>query len=145
MNRAIATPPGQPTQYIDLTPEETTARQAEEAAFLTKRITDALPAYRYEIENGGIAIGGISIQTDQFTRTNLIGARIRATEDPTYSVKWKTTAGFVTLDASAIVAVADAVAAHVQKCFDAEAAITGQTFDTINAMKAAFDEAYEGQ
>lgn len=144
MNRAIATPPGQPTQYIDLTPEETAVRQAEEAAFLARRITDALPAYRYEIENVGLDMGSILIQTDQFTRTNLIGARIRATEDPTYSVKWKTTAGFVTLDAATIIAVADAVAAHVQKCFDAEAAITGQTFESIDAMKAAFDEAYEG-
>jgi hypothetical protein len=32
MKRAIATPPGEPTQYVDLTEEEIAARQAEENA-----------------------------------------------------------------------------------------------------------------
>lgn len=99
-------------------------------------------AYRYERENGGVLVGVVQIKTDQFTRTNLLGARIRAMEDPAYAVNWKTSGGFVALTAAQIIAIADAVAAHVQRCFDAEAAITGGTFNTVDEMRAAFDEAY---
>lgn len=103
-----------------------------------------LAAYRYEKENGGTVVGGLPVLTDQFTRTNLTGARIRATEDPSYTVQWKTPVGFTTLDATTIIAVADAVADHVQKCFGAEAAVLGiiGTLETAEAVEAAFDESY---
>lgn len=103
-----------------------------------------LAAYRWEKENGGVVVGGLPVLTDQFTRTNLIGARIRAMEDPSYSVQWKTPAGFFVLGAATIIAVADAVADHVQKCFGAEAAVLAniESYSDAAAIEGAFDGFY---
>lgn len=102
-----------------------------------------LANYRHEIENGGITIGGVSVRTDTATRTNLLGARIRAEADPQYTLKWKADNGFVTLNASTIIAISDAVANHVQKCFDAEYAVTNliEQYQSYTAVKQAFDNA----
>lgn len=45
-------------------------------------------------------------------------------QDSSYSARWKTTSGFVTLTSDQILSVAQAVRAHVQACFDAEADLT---------------------
>lgn len=42
-------------------------------------------------------------------------------QDEKYSCRWKTESGFVELTAPQILAIADAVRAHVQSCFDREA------------------------
>ena len=42
-------------------------------------------------------------------------------QDSTYSCRWKTESGFMELTAPQILAIADAVRAHVQGCFDREA------------------------
>jgi hypothetical protein len=42
-------------------------------------------------------------------------------QDSTYTCRWKGIDGFVTLNATQIIAIADAVRAHVQSCFDHEA------------------------
>jgi len=49
------------------------------------------------------------------------GAALKAMQDSTYSCRWKTESGFVELTAPQILAIADAVRAHVQACFDREA------------------------
>lgn len=41
--------------------------------------------------------------------------------DPSYSLHWKTVAGFVDLTAEQIIGVATAARAHVQACFNREA------------------------
>lgn len=127
----------------DIYREGAIVKPSQEPLSIT-HLADRLAACRYERENGGITLIGVPIKTDQFTRTNLIGARIRAMEDAGYTVNWKTDAGFVTLDAPTIIAIADAVANHVQKCFDAEAAVLpslGQ-YETAEQVRAAFDAAY---
>lgn len=86
----------------------------------------ALAAKRYAVEAGGITVGQTPVKTDRETQAILTGARTLAKEDPAYSVNWKTPGGFVTMDAATIIAVADAVAAHVQACFDNEMNITAQ-------------------
>lgn len=132
-------------EMVPLKNYEISERAAEEADVLQKRIEAHLPAYRYKRENGGLTINNsISIQTDQFTRTNLIGARIRAAADNTYSVRWKTPNGFVTLNAAAIILISNAVADHVQKCFDAEYAVLADihTFESLAEVEEAFDLAY---
>lgn len=80
-----------------------------------------LASYRYEQEVGGIAVGGVSVDTDRDTQAILTAARIYAKEDSNYTVNWKKSDGtFVTLDAATIIAIADAMATHVQSCFDNE-------------------------
>lgn len=81
----------------------------------------ALAARRYEAEVGGIMVADVPVKTDRETALILTGARIVALEDPTFSVDWKVDNGvFVTLDATAIIAAADAVRVHVQNCFTNE-------------------------
>ena len=47
MKRAIATPPGQPTKYVELTKKQREARQAESEAALLAKLKDA---YKYKRE-----------------------------------------------------------------------------------------------
>ena len=90
-------------------------------AILKARKKEDAARLRYDAENGGIEVSGMPVQTDQASQTKIMAARILAKEDANYTVKWKTAAGFVELNATQIIAVADAVRAHVQACFDAEA------------------------
>jgi hypothetical protein len=86
----------------------------------------------------------MTIQTDRESRANIMGARIQAKEDSTYTVKWKTGGGFQTLDAATIISIADAVRQHVEAAFAAEADVQGEidngTLTTTDDVKARFDE-----
>lgn len=88
----------------------------------------ALAAKRYEVEVGGTTLNGTPIDTDRATQSKLIAARIKAKEDPLYTVNWKMSGGFMTLDATTIITVADLVHDHVQAAFSNEAALS----DAIN-------------
>jgi hypothetical protein len=122
---------------VEMTQEEIAARQAEEAAANTAKLQAHLPAYRYQRENEGITVSGVTIPTDIATRTNLLGAKALGTP-----IKWKTANGFVDLTAEQVSAIATAVGQHVQKCFDAEAAVDPSQYTTTAQIEAAFDAAY---
>lgn len=105
----------------------------------------ALIAYaadkRWQIEVGGISIGGIDVATDDRSKTMIMGARIKADSNPAFSTRWKTQAGFAVLTAGEIIAISDAVLAHVDACFTAEAtvlaAIEAGTITTSAEIDAA--------
>jgi hypothetical protein len=80
-----------------------------------------LAEYRWERETGGITVNGLPVYTDDRSKLLLNGARSRG-----QGARWKTTAGFVHLTAEEVEALAQAVAAHVQACFDREAELTEQ-------------------
>lgn len=130
--------------YIEMTPEEITARQAEESAWLQERITAHLPAYRYAKETGGVTINGVRIQTDRESRAILTGAYIRAKEDNEYVVRWKTPAGFVTLNSAQIIAISDSVADHVKKCYEAEFSVLENIGSVLSVqdVETCFDNFY---
>lgn len=109
-----------------------------------ERIVEYLSSYRYDKEEGGVEIDGITIQTARGSRADLIGARIKAKEDDTYVIQWKTDNGFVTLDAATIIVIANAAEAHVQKCFAAEKTVIDNisNYSTFAEIEAAFDAAY---
>lgn len=92
-----------------------------------------LAAYRYEQEVGGITVSSVPVATDRQSQSLMTAARIIAKEDANYTVNWKGDAGFVTLNAAAIIAIADAVRGHVQDCFDNEKTHT----DAIDALTTA--------
>lgn len=99
-----------------LTPDEFLSLQADAKIRLKAR--------RYQAETSGTVIGGSSVDTDRDTQAKLIAARVMAKEDASYTINWKLPAGFVVLDATTIIAIADGVRTHVQNCFDNEAALT---------------------
>lgn len=91
---------------------------------------------RYNAEIAGVN----DIKTDRESQALITGAALKAMQDNTYTCKWKGIDGFVTLTAPQIIAIADAVRAHVQSCFDHEAelqpliaaATTQAELDAIN-------------
>ena len=99
-----------------------------------------LAALRWEKETGGTQFNGMPVATDAVSQTKYIGAVVGAQIDPNAVINWKMADGtFVPLDASAITAVAMAVRAHVQACFDNEAELKAQieaasTADEIAAV-----------
>jgi hypothetical protein len=90
---------------------------------------DDLLAYaasvRYAREVGGITVGGVPISTDRESQAMLTGAHSFVAANSEATIRWKSDAGFVTLDAAQITALALAVGAHVQACFAREADVTG--------------------
>lgn len=90
---------------------------------------------RYAAEVAGTSFSGMNVDTGRDSQGLITGAALAAMLDPSYRVRWKTDAGFVELDAQQIIAVASAVRAHVQGCFDREA-------DLLEALEAGtFTEA----
>jgi hypothetical protein len=79
---------------------------------------------RWQKETGGMSFNGMPLSTDVVSQTKYIGALVGVQIDPLTTLNWKLSDGtFVTLDAAAITAVAMAVRAHIQACFDNEATI----------------------
>jgi len=102
-----------------------------------------LTRYREQRITEGITVSGVTIQTDDQSQQRLMGARMAAKDDSSYTVKWKTPNGFADLTAAQIISISDAVRAHIQKCFDAQAAVEDNSFETIKQMRDAFDAVYD--
>lgn len=89
----------------------------------------ALHAYashrRWKRESAGVSVDGLLVPTDERTQAVLTGAYARAKADPDYAIaKWKVAPGqYVALTNEQIVAIGEIVAAHIQSCFDLNAAI----------------------
>lgn len=81
----------------------------------------SISARRYVAETSGVIVQGAAVPTDRESQAMVTGAALAATLDSGYQCQWKTASGFVTLDAQAIIAMASAMRAHVQACFDREA------------------------
>ena len=98
-----------------ITPEARAAESRSTAArALRQRRDRALAA--------GLNHAGHAFRTDDLSQQRLTAAALAASRDPDLTIRWKTASGaFVTLDASAVLAIANALRAHVQACFDREA------------------------
>jgi hypothetical protein len=81
---------------------------------------------RWEVEVGGIVVAGLTIATDDRSKLLINGAAVEAMLDPDYQMQWKTPDGFVELSGSQVLAIARAVRAHVQACFDREAELLAE-------------------
>ena len=103
---------------IDWTKVVTPADKFEQAR---ERKQSEIAAARWEAETAGIDVNGFTVRTDRESQALITGAALKAMQDSAYSCRWKTESGFVELTAPQILAIADAVRAHVQGCFDREA------------------------
>lgn len=106
--------------------EKSPAAQPVEPAPVT---SDMIAARRYAAETLGIVIDGMVVATDDRSQALITGAALQALIDPEYSLQWKTAAGFVQLTGQQILALASAVRAHVQACFDREAELLAALAD----------------
>lgn len=121
---------------------------AEEiAAAFEQRKANALAALadiRWQKETGGITLNGLKVATDDRSKLLILGKRTKAAADPSLTFQWKTPTGFITLTAEQIVAIADAVEAHVQACFDREAALVLEIEAAKNPEQLAAIELGQG-
>lgn len=92
-----------------------------------KKMQD-LAARRFMAEEGGTTLGNTPIATDRTTQGKVTAAYVKASADSNYTIAaWKGTDGtFSPLNATTIIAIADAIEAHVQACFANEATLSGQ-------------------
>lgn len=88
--------------------------------------TEVIKTRRDQAIGSGIVVGGLQIATDEVSQQRIMGAAVSAMLDPQYAVQWKVSeTAFVTLTAPEIIQIAQLVRAHVQACFDNEAALLG--------------------
>lgn len=80
----------------------------------------ALAQKRWQIETGGIVVGGAPIATDRGSQALINGAYQGALRHPSTVIDFKGVGGWVTLDAATMIAIGDAVFFHVQACFARE-------------------------
>ena len=105
-----------------------------------EEIKPLIAARRYQEETKGTTVNGIPVDTDRKSQALITGAALAATIDPAYVCQWKTSDGFITLDAAAIIGVATAVRNHVQGCFDREA----ELIEAVDAGTYTSDMINEG-
>lgn len=122
---------------VDLTQEEIQALQPSLATVIQNKLTK-LAAYRYEKEIAGITINGATISTDRDSQAKVSGAYNYVQIAPAAIINWKGENGWVQLDAATITAIAQAVGAHVQVCFDNEKTHSDaiQALTTVAAVEA---------
>lgn len=101
----------------------------------------ALANRRWQAETGGIVVGGVSVKTDRESQGKLTAAYVKAMNDPGFAIaNWKVAPGvFVQLDAAGIIAIGDAVTAHVQSCFDREVDLDAAIMAVADGDVAALD------
>ncbi|WP_223849623.1 DUF4376 domain-containing protein [Pseudomonas koreensis] len=75
---------------------------------------------RYRREGLGIVVGSMAIETSRDSQALIASTGLSAILDPEYRCNFKTLNGFVEIGAEQILAIAKAVRAHVQACFDRE-------------------------
>ena len=108
-----------------------------------KELKASLAHHRWLKENAGVNFNNVTIQTDRDSRANLMVNSFRAQENPTEFFVWKTKDGFINFSAAEMIDAANASAAHVEQCFEAEylveIKIDDGTFTTVNEVTEAFD------
>jgi hypothetical protein len=126
----------------DLTPEELAIKFPPPVP-VPPTLTEYAATKRWDTEVAGISVGGIPVYTDDRSKLMVMGARIRAAADPNVIEKWAAADGEVyDLDAATIIAISDAIAAHVSACFstfaEVKTAIAAGTITTYAGIDAAF-------
>lgn len=104
----------------------------------------AIAAARFAAETAGTVVNGVLIDTGRDSQALITGAALAAMLDENYSLNWKTASGFIHLSAPEIIAVAQAVRAHVQMCFDREGELVAQvdaaqTAEELDAIEIVFE------
>lgn len=101
-----------------------------------------LATLRYDHEVGGVTVSGMDIASDLGSQAKILAVRVAAIVDTNFTTSWKALNGFFTLDATAIVAISDAVRDHIAGAFAAEAAVSAQIDAATVTDKAGVEAAF---
>jgi hypothetical protein len=100
-------------------------------------------AKRLDKETSGITVGGVPIATDDRSKIMIIGARVAAAADPNWSTPWAAADGnSYPVDSPTMLAIADAVQAHVNTCFTTYANVVAAIGDGTITTKEQIDAAF---
>ncbi|PTW53569.1 uncharacterized protein DUF4376 [Breoghania corrubedonensis] len=108
-------------------------------------LKDALATLRYKRESSGIDVRDMQVATDNESLAKIVGARMKADKDASFTTRWKAINGWFPLNAEEIVAMSDAALAFISACFDAEEAVSVQidagAISTLDELTTAFETA----
>ncbi|MDY0073748.1 MAG: DUF4376 domain-containing protein [Thauera sp.] len=93
---------------------------------LRARLLARIAELRYQAEVAGVMLSGALIKTDRESQATIASAWSVAKQDPGTVIDWKAEGGWVQVDAPTMIAIGDAVFAHVQACFSKECALAGE-------------------
>ncbi len=129
---------------VEVTPDiDVSGYDAALPAARAARLAAYAAARRWEAQNAGTTWNGHAVPTDKSSRADVAEA-IQSIDIGILSapVGWKLPSGFVALDRTELVALAGAMAAHVQAAFAAEAQVLADiaagTITTTTEIDAAF-------
>ena len=135
--KAIAVPRENGTFEV-LVPDELDASLAaiDADAAAKNRLTTYAAAKRFSVETGGVTVASAIVDTSRDSQAMIANAHSYVVNSSVDSVRFKATSGWVTLSAAEVKAIALAVGAHVQACFDLEAEISDRIDDgTITSFE----------
>lgn len=113
---------GETLSMVDGVPTRTISSVLKPDDQLRNQRLSELAQLRYNTETGGMVVSGMPVKTDDRSKSLLNGALALCQAVPSTTINWKTDAGFVSLTAAQISAIAVAVGQFVQACFTNEAA-----------------------
>ncbi|WP_321337898.1 DUF4376 domain-containing protein [Breoghania sp.] len=113
-----------------------------EPSATTDELIAGLASIRFEAETGGVTVSGMEIMTDRESQAKILAVRVKAAADPDFSTTWKALNGWFALNAATIVALSDAVLAHVAACFQAEEAVAAAIDAGEVTTRAGVDAAF---
>lgn len=98
---------------------------------------------RYAKEIGGITISNIPVATDDRSKQMILGARLAAETDSNWSTSWVAADGSIApVNAATIIAISDAVQAHVNNCFTTYAVVKADIDSGEITTTAEIDAAF---
>ncbi|WP_160286820.1 DUF4376 domain-containing protein [Pseudomonas knackmussii] len=101
-----------------------------------------IAARRWLQVQAGTDVDGIHLDTSDTSQVKITGAALEATLDSSYSCDWKSADGtWVTMDAAQILAIARAMRAYIQACYDREKALAAEV-DAGTFTDAMLDEGW---
>ena len=102
------------------------ASEAPDLPAIRARLRARATERRWQVETAGITLGGVQVATDDRAKTLLAGASERARRDAGFSTRWKGADGtWAPVSNATIIALADAVFAHIDACFLREEELHG--------------------
>jgi hypothetical protein len=100
-------------------------------------------AARWRKEVGGISVGGVPVATDDRSKLMIVGARVAADADANWSTVWQGADGNAyPLNAVQMVAISNAVQAHVANCFAIFASVAASIDNGSITAPAQIDAAF---
>jgi hypothetical protein len=108
-----------PVEVVDL-PGETPAAE------VLLKFMDTIANVRYVAETSGVTLGADTVNTDRESQATITSAWAVAKQNSGTIIDWKASSGWVRVDAATMIAIGDAVFAHVQSCFSKERQLAEQ-------------------